>query len=427
MKLALSALLAICLAADIHGQDYIKNGNACYDNNDWLCASENYKSALKGNSYKQQDYGVLLHRIGYAQLKLKNFNESEEFLLKSIAADAGYKYPYWDLGAVYYNLSKYDKAVEYYGKAISFYSDEKSLNSLYYWRGRCNSLNEKYEEAIGDLYKALAYNPNDKDALWEMADAYYNFAHYDSAIVYYSKALPHYQSSKEDQGVLYYWLGQSYFKQEKYVNAVDEYMNAYKFDPENKYLISAIGDAYYNLTDFKDAYEWYSKSIPYYLKDKDSVAASSIYYFMGFSNYRLKEFQRALPDFEKALLYNSKNPSRLAALGDCYRMLKQHDQSINYYTRAIASNNLSNSDKGLYLYWRGKTYQQQNKMAEAQRDWEESFALTTKWVDVSRELADYYWGNKDYEKAEEHYIRVLSSPVYKDSVSLLGMGYYRLG
>src|SRR5215210_8868651 len=117
MKRAFFMLLAVSFAAVTHGQDYIRNGNTCYDNNDWLCASENYKSALKANSYKQQDYGVLLHRIGYAQLKLKNFSESEEYLLKSIAADVGYKYPYWDLGAVYYNLSKYDKAVEYYGKA----------------------------------------------------------------------------------------------------------------------------------------------------------------------------------------------------------------------------------------------------------------------------------------------------------------------
>lgn len=420
-------LLAIVFAAFTHGQDYIRNGNNCYDNHDWLCASENYKSALKGNSYKQQDYGVLLHRIGYAQLKLKNFNESEEFLLKSIVADAGYKYPYWDLGAVYYNLSKYDKAVEYYGKAIPFYSDAKSLNSLYYWRGRCNSLNEKYEEAISDLNRALSFNPSDKDALWELGDAYYNFANYDSAIAYYSRALPFYESSKEDLGVLYYWLGQSYYKQEKYVNALDEYMNAYKYDPDNKYLISSIGDAFYNLNDFQKSYDWYSKSIEYYLKDNDSIAASSIYYFMGFSNFRMKEFKKALPDFEKAFALNSKNASRPAALGDCYRMLKDFDQSINYYSKAISSNNLSSSDKGLYLYWRGKTYQQQNKMAEAHKDWEESFNLTTKWIDVSRELSDYYWLNKNYEKAEEHAIRVVNSPVYRDSTSLLGISYHRLG
>ena len=427
MKHAFLMLLGICLAAVTHGQDYIRNGNSCYDNSDWLCASENYKSALKGNSYKQQDYGILLHRIGYAQLKLKNFSESEEFLLKSIAADAGYKYPYWDLGAVYYNLSKYDKAVEYYGKAIPFYSDSKSLNSLYYWRGRCYSLNEKYDQAISDLNRALSFNPTDKDALWELADAYYNFANYDSAIAYYSKALPLYESSKEDLGVLYYWLGQSYYKQEKYVNAADEYMNAYKYDPDNKYLISSIGDARYNLNDFKEAYDWYSKSIHYYLKDNDSIAASSIYYFMGFSNFRMKEYERALPDFEKAFAFNPKNASRLAALGDCYRMLKNFDQSINYYSKAINSNNLSGSDKALYLYWRGKSYQQHNKMTEAQKDWEESYSLTTKWIDVSRELSEYYWINKNYNKAEEHTMRVVNSPVFKDSTSLLGVSYYRLG
>jgi tetratricopeptide (TPR) repeat protein len=66
-------------------------------------------------------------------------------------------------------------------------------------------------------------------------------------------------------------------------------------------------------------------------------------------------------------------------------------------------------------------------MAEAQKDWEASFELTTKWIDVSRELGELYWLNKNYEKAEDHYIRVVSSPVYKDSLELLGVSYFRLG
>jgi len=427
MKRALSILLIVSVTASAYCQDYIKNGNNCYDSSNWVCASENYKAALRENSYKQQDYGVILHRIGYAQLKLKNFSEAESFLLRSIAADAGYKYPYWDLGAVYYNLEKYDKAAEYYGKAIPFYSDERSLNSLYYWRGRCYSLNENYLRAIDDLRIALSYNQNDKDALWELGDAFYNFSSYDSAVYYYRKAIPFYESSKEDQSFLYYWVGQAKYKQENFREAAAEYKKGYELNPTNKYIVSSIGDAYYGLNEFSTAYDWYNRSIELYLKERDSVALSSLYYFMGFCNFKLGNYQKALPDFERSIVFNQKNASRYAGLADCQRMLKNYDQALANYSRALEVQNISGTDKALYLYWRGKTYQLQNKIDDAGRDWEESYRLTTKWIDVSRELAEYYWTKRDLVKSEQHYVRVVNSPLFRDSTALLLEAYSRLG
>ncbi len=422
-------LLLTSASLVLQAQDYVKNANECYDKKDYGCASDNYKAALNNaGSYNEKDLANILHRIGYSQLKLKNYTEAENYLMRSISTDATYKYPYWDLGAVYYNTKKYDKGAEYYGKAMNYYTDDKSLSDLYYWRGKCNNLAAKYRPAIDDINKALSLDPNDKDAYWELASAYYNYKIYDSAIMFYSKAIPLYEpTAPEDAALLNYWVGQSYYRQAKYSEAIEPYKKSLQLNPKDRYAYSGLGDVYYYSKDYKNAYEYYSKAIPMYLSESDSVAISSVIYFRGLTSYNSLDYKKSLPDFEKAYAYNPTNSNRPAALGDAHRQLKNYAAAVDYYTRAAAIPNITAENKSLYLFWRGRCYQLNNKPTEAFKDYEEAYTLSTKWIDISKELGPYYFDKKDYKKAETHFSRVSTSPVYKDSAKLVAQAYYKLG
>ena len=91
----------------------------------------------------------------------------------------------FEKGNTYYYKGNYDKAIEYYEKAIELKSDDE----VYYNMGYvyCNKGN--YDKAIECYEKAIELKPDKNEAYNNMGNTYYYKGNYDKAIEYYEKAI----------------------------------------------------------------------------------------------------------------------------------------------------------------------------------------------------------------------------------------------
>ena len=60
--------------------------------------------------------------------------------------------------------------------------------------------------------------------------------------------------------------------------------------------------------------------------------------YIGECYYRLKKYNLALEEFEKALEFNKDDYKLLAALGWMYAMKRKYNKSIEYYKKALEIN-----------------------------------------------------------------------------------------
>ena len=110
---------------------------------------------------------------------------------------------YLDQGNAAFNASKYDEAIQLYGKAISASPD---FTDAYYNRGLANFKKGHQEKAIEDYTKALSLNSSLAEAYLNRGIAYAYSSRYDDAIDDYNKAIivkPNYEAAYFNRGVAY--------------------------------------------------------------------------------------------------------------------------------------------------------------------------------------------------------------------------------
>lgn len=110
------------------------------------------------------------------------------------------EHEFHNLANDYYKIGEFDKAVEYYNKALELRPD---LLETYFNRGLAYTRKQNYDKAIEDLSKVIELNPNLAEAYYTRGLVYEYKQDYDKAIENYARALdvdPNYskaQSQKE--------------------------------------------------------------------------------------------------------------------------------------------------------------------------------------------------------------------------------------
>jgi len=102
-----------------------------------------------------------LNRIGTYLYKLEKFSEAETNFLTSIKEEEN-SYAYSFLGKIeFYENKDFDKAINYYSKAIQYSIDNNDFKSYYYReRGYAHRSNSEYPSAITDFKTAVELNSN---------------------------------------------------------------------------------------------------------------------------------------------------------------------------------------------------------------------------------------------------------------------------
>jgi len=127
-----------------------------------------------------------LNVLGTIYYYKKDFEKAHEYWQNSLNLNPHYLKPYSNLGLITLNQKQYDKAEEIFKKLLELdINDNYTLNMLA--RIYFNSRQTVKGEWI--LKRMLLLNPKNKDALQNLAGLYYNVGNYIKAEIYYKKAL----------------------------------------------------------------------------------------------------------------------------------------------------------------------------------------------------------------------------------------------
>lgn len=153
---------------------------------------------------------------------------------------------WYDRGKGQYNFKSYEKAIEYFSKAI-----EKNIeySGAYYERGYCYHDLQEYELAIADFDKAIDYNKN-----WEVAS--------DLSLAYFSRGLAYYSILPKQDGNM-----------QKAIRDWSESINLNSTDP-NTYWNRGL--AYQYLRNFDKAIADFKKSLDIDTSSINKVKASRV-------------------------------------------------------------------------------------------------------------------------------------------------------
>ena len=332
------------------------------------------------------------------------------------------------LASFYYFNNEYEKAVEYYTKAINITPVDVTL---YRDRIKCYEKLNNYAKIIEDytklieLYQKDKYvygssimvnkDKNDTLALHHSmrGDYYEKMKYYQNAIADYTKAI-----SLKDEYYYHSARGMCYAAIGDYVHAVEDYNQAIAVNPGNSdyYFLRIMaycksGNYHLITADCKKLIELdkeqsikdSNNEIKLKPQDADNYFVRSMLY-INIGNYQL-----ALEDCNKILEMkrNSKEPIYIFTLkqrGDCYTLMKDYKRAIEEYKTVI---NIEPKYKDAYIY-QAFCYMNLQEYQQAIDNCNQVLKFSPDDIDAYIERGVIYYTMQDYDNALKDFDKVLA-------------------
>ena len=314
------------------------------------------------------------------------------------------KADYNALGVAEYETGNYDKAIEYFTKAI----ESEPMNAIAYnYRGLAYSQTgfwfvsrePFYKKAIPDYTKAIELDPKYVDAYCNRGIAYNQLFHC------YSEVFPN-----ED-----FW-GKDF---EKYEKALADFERVLELDPTYALAYAGKGEAYFRIGELDKAIEEYGKALKSegLIKQRwGSEALANVYAARGRTYRETKEFDKSILDYNKALELNLKIELVLGPQAANYLALKQPVKALEYFDATIdliESDPEKYSSYGYFRYMqRGMCYYQLKEYDKAISDFKKVIGFKqpadtimmgqNSYVAMHKMLGIVYLETGDNEKAREY-------------------------
>jgi len=193
-----------------------------------------------------------------------------------------------------------------------------ALGSVYRASGRT-------AEAIVELKRALELAPNSDEAYRRLASVYLASGRGAEAIQAYQKAV---------ELNPYYWVnhngvGNAYYQLAEYEKAAESYRRVIELDPNNPYAYNNLGAVLVQSGKFQEAVEPLQKSLQF---SADGQAYSNL----GIAYFYLRQYDKALPAYEKAVQLVPTSDMFVGNLAEAYSLVGQKDRAQTTFEQAIS-------------------------------------------------------------------------------------------
>jgi tetratricopeptide (TPR) repeat protein len=417
-------LIGVFVMSQLAAQEPITVANKCYEDKNYQCAIDNYTKAIQQKQYKTGDEAIIYFRMGFANNTLKKYDEAIDNLNKALTYKQAYGDAYWTLGGVYYAKEEFLSAAENYGKAADlFKTDPVSLAKIHYWRGESYMQMEKYADALTYYLLSVKSDSTYDNGYVAAGDAAYELKKYDDAIRYYTKSLNIGKNDGETTSRRYYWLGKSYRGVAKYSDAIAAQRKALEFDPKNGDAQWDIAAVYYTQKDWSNAMTEYTKTISFY--KNDSASMKDLYYYRGRSYLGMKDYAKAMTDFDGILKLDPKNARGFWQKGNIYREQKKYKEALEYFNKAVPLYKNDKESLDDLLYFRGAVYLILKDTASAEADFKEAISYNANLREPNVEMGNISFARMRYNAALPYYNAGLGGYV-ADSAQLSQL-YFKRG
>jgi tetratricopeptide (TPR) repeat protein len=145
-------------------------------------------------------------KIGNIELDSANYDKAIEYYQKAIETDSNYFDAYYNMGLAYLTLSDYEKAMAYYNKALTL---NDTIANIYFALGFIYANKQDNEKAIAYYNQGLTINDTIANIYFTLGSIYAETQDYDKAIKTFKKGINLKPNSPEE----HYHLGLFYQEQ----------------------------------------------------------------------------------------------------------------------------------------------------------------------------------------------------------------------
>lgn len=163
---------------------------------------------------------------------------------------------------------------------------------------------------------------------YELGMESYDKGRYRTAVEYFTKAIWEDPTNSE----LYFLRGNAKAKLNLNDEAIYNYTTAIKLDPELKYYKNR-GLIFIEMKDYTKAIIDFNEALKF-----DSTN-STLYFNRGYTQALSENYENAITDYSKAIYYDSTNAKVFVNRGDLWSGIDEHQKAIFDFTSAISVNN----------------------------------------------------------------------------------------
>ncbi len=244
-----------------------------------------------------------------------------------------------------YQLGFYEKVVDEANTFLALYPQDPLQGDVIFARGASFYYLEEYAKSIADLDAVTSNYPGSEfadDAQYLLAKSYgEGYGDYYRAISEYRRLIEQYPQS-DLVGAAHYEIGDCYYILGDYFNAYQSYQQAQGFGGElERKSIYAMGHCMYKLNNFLEAARYFDEYVNRY---PNTDLSGDAQYFEGASLYRAERFSEALLAFEDCVekypqetWYNgiAIAPAALFHKGLCLERLQRYAEAYETYLYII--------------------------------------------------------------------------------------------
>ena len=236
-----------------------------------------------------------------------------------------------------YDAENFDKLLEICDAIIQIDPENAVAYNL---RGISHSKLKQYDQALQDYNKAIKLNPTNDDSNNNMRDLY--------------KILKEYEQTLFDEA-------QNLYNAENFGKLLELCDAMIQFDPDNAFIYNMRGVAHSKLKEYEQAREDFDKAIELYPN------YSEAYSNRGYLCKILKDYSQSFEDLKLAIKLDPNNPIAYMNLGEMSYEIENYEAAIIFLDKSIRIG-LEGKDLGEALYYRGLSHLKQNDKEQAQSD-----------------------------------------------------------
>ena len=283
-------------------------------------ALEAYKHALDAdptNPNRWLTIGNICRDIGRSA-------SAVEYYQKAVELQSNLPVPYMNLGAAYSDIGEFDKAIEHTRKAIALKPDlataHANLGAIFRKTGQL-------DKAVEHLEKASELQPREADTYSNLGAAYNDAGQHANAIRALEKAV----ALRPDDAIAYGNLGAVYCRIGQFDSGVKHLQRALELQPDYAQAHKNLGLVYKTRGRYREAIGHFEK-----VQELQRESMSATFYLdIGDTYYKLREHDRAIPYFKRAIQLNPSHTSAHMLLGMSYRALKRIDDARVHFEKTL--------------------------------------------------------------------------------------------
>ena len=237
------------------------------------------------------------------------FNKATFDLKKVLELDPDYILAYAGLGNAYYRYGEWDKAAEYYNRALEGEDlildkvGKKGLEGVYYSRARnYNQFQRTFDGAISDYRKVLELTPEHLDALNHIAMISVINRDYKRGLEVCNRAIDLIEPREKsgEAAYIYSYRGQCYYGLGECEKAIPDFQKAISLTKSGE-TYRRTGFCYLKMGETEKAKETFKKGIAHTTEEikKGGLWVYGSYNERGLCYTGLGEYDKAIDDFNK--------------------------------------------------------------------------------------------------------------------------------